>query len=336
MTLLDIYEMPDTKLEKAARAVDNTTTYMKLIGFGQNVAQGTVVGGANALAKAVGQSIRNLDLKPILDLSPDLRSQDRRTYMELEREGFVPKAAEYLGNDLSDAGRVAIEIGTAQPIENFFRSRAAISLMRNELGRNGVNTKGLTKDNDVITAWNTFTKSGDPARVQVARTNILSDLDSLGDSSNQGRYDAPYFGRVSKKFKSYFATTVGRAVADAKNLVDAVVNLPADGIQDITKDSAIRLTQLSATVAAAYAAAKSFYMDQGADEEMAEAQATEFLKWSWGGMMTYFTDPVGNALSVPAFSVPLGFITDLKKAADTKNPEQQAINVANAFRKNIG
>lgn len=50
----------------------------------------------------------------------------------------------------------------------------------------------------------------------------------FGDASNQGRYDAPFAGRLSKKFKSFFATTVGRTVADAKNVVDAVANVKDD------------------------------------------------------------------------------------------------------------
>lgn len=51
--------------------------------------------------------------------------------------------------------------------------------------------------------------------------------------------------------------------------------------------------------------------------------------------MTYFTDPVGNALSVPVASSLIGFSSDLKKAYDAGTPEQQSILTLNAIRKNI-
>lgn len=50
----------------------------------------------------------------------------------------------------------------------------------------------------------------------------------MGNTSNQSRYDAPYFGRISKKFKSYFATTAGRIIGDVKNIIDSVARIPED------------------------------------------------------------------------------------------------------------
>lgn len=68
---------------------------------------------------------------------------------------------------------------------------------------------------------------------------------------------------------------------------------------------------------------------------MAEEKAKDTMKWTFGGMMTYFTDPVGNALSVPVASSLIGFSSDLKKAYDAGTPEQQSILAVNAIRKNI-
>lgn len=236
MTLMDIYDVPQNRAEKLLQGADSAVTYMKLASFGQNIAQGTTYSTLTNLGKALAMVLRQRSLAPLKDISPDIKPTQRSTIHELEREGFVTKS-EYLGNDMSAIGKAAIDIGTAQPIENFWRSRAAISLMRNELLRNqkegGLSAKLDTgtkwkNDEEVIAAWNKFVKEGDPSNVQVSRANILSDLDSFGDASNQGRYDAPFFGRASKKFKSFFATTVGRTLADTKNVIDAIANARDD------------------------------------------------------------------------------------------------------------
>ena len=347
LTLLDIYEMPHSTLGKIYKGADTVVTISRLAGAGKNLAQGTLTTGSTLLSKALINTLRQGSLGPIMDLSPDLRTIDNNVYRELEREGFVGKSTDYLGSDLGDSARIAIEIGTAQPIENFGRARASIMLMRNELIRNqewlttlGIDATKLKNDKAVIDAWNKFVKEWDPNRVLVSRTNILSDLDSMGNTSNQSRYDAPWAGRISKKFKSYFATTAGRLISDAKNIIDAVARIPEDGLrtalgQDLTKDSTVRIAELGAAIGIIHYTAYAFYKSQWDTDEMAEEKAGKMIEFTHGGKGNFILDPVWNAVSVPTPSILLWIVQDMKQIYDIKDGDQKVMAFVNALRKNI-
>lgn len=119
----------------------------------------------------------------------------------------------------------------------------------------------------------------------------------MGNTSNQSRYDAPWAGRISKKFKSYFATTAGRLISDAKNIIDAVARIPEDGLrtalgQDLTKDSTVRIAELGAAIGIIHYTAYAFYKSQGDTDEMAEEKAGKMIEFTHGGKGNFILDPV--------------------------------------------
>lgn len=328
MTLMDIYDVPQTWYDKTIQTIDNAATWLKLIGIWQNLAQGTFFSSTTALWKSLSRALTSWDIRQLKTAAPVFDTNKIRI---LESEWFVPKS-EYLWDIQSEAFKKAIDVGTAQIIENPFRATAAIGLMKKELWRAWIDTKWLKNDTQIMQKWEEYTRTWKPENVALSRANIHSDLDSFGDASNMGRYDAPYVWRLSKKFKSFFATTVGRVVWDTKNILDAARYMKWG---NMNSDSATRLITLWASVFATYQWAVAGYQAMWDTKEIAKEKAKDFLTWSYGWMMSYFKDPVWNAVSVPTLSVVLGFWTDLMNATSVSDNSQKAALVANAFRKNI-